>query len=551
MTETHLRVADGTAGAEGRATPGRRRAGGPIRLVDRRRYLLLSTALLVLMASQTLNQQWSTDFWEHSAVVRELATHPLHPRHPLLAVDATHPYFSPYTLAVGVFARLAGMGPIGALSVAAVLNLVLLLVAFRLLVTRLVANPLAPFYALLFTVVLWGASTWRWSGFLNLNSLGFVLPYPSMFATAVALLSLWALDLFLAGRGLAWLLGATVGGAVVLLTHPITAVAVGIGATALVVSRIDGRPGRLLPPLLAAGVVALLLVLAWPYYSLFDLVSQSSIYTSSHHGMYQGVAQCIFPALLALPLIVQRLRVNRRDPLGLMLVGGGAVYLWGGLSGNVTYGRILAFVVLVLHITLGGWFADLEQRVRRGAVRPAVARSAYAGLAVLLLVGLVGGGPGLLRTIPKPLLPDSLRSDSRLGKVSDRYGFLGGCTGQYDVILTDVGFSSVAVPTFGGKVVATGYPIPFVADTATRIADVRRFFAADATTAERRAILDRYRVTYLLVDEAQLDPLGIRDGSSDRLGDLVVVRDGLALVATGAELTARRSGGCELPRSVP
>lgn len=40
-------------------------------------------------------------------------------------------------------------------------------------------------------------------------------------------------------------------------------------------------------------------MLAWPYYSLLDLRSQSSIYTSSHHAMYQGVLQRSFPALVA------------------------------------------------------------------------------------------------------------------------------------------------------------------------------------------------------------------------------------------------------------
>jgi hypothetical protein len=537
MTETHLRDSE-AGGAQARQQPDRRRLGGLLDLADRHRYLLLSAALLALMVSQTLNQQWSTDFWEHSAVVRELATHLLHPRHPLLPVDATHPYFSPYTVAVGALGRLLGMGPIGALSVAAILNLVLFLVGFRLLVTRLAGNPLAPFYALVFTLVLWGLSPWRWSGFLNLNSLGFGLPYPSMFAIAATLLSLWALAVWLDGRRLVWLLGAAVGGAVVLLTHPIPAGAAAVGGAALVVGRLDRATWRrLLPPLLGAGAVVALLVLAWPYYSLLDLLAQSSIYTSSHHAMYQGVLQRIFPALVALPLVVQRLRADRRDPLGLMLLGGGTVYLWGWLSGNATYGRILSFVVLVLHIVLGAWFADLERRLRRGAFRRSAAALAYGGIAVLLLVGVAGVSPGLLRTIPTQLLPGSLRSDPRLAKASDRYGFLGDCTGQYDTVLTDLGFASLAVPTFGGKVVTTGYPIPFVGDKATRDADIRRFFDPGAGTDERRAILARYRVAYLLVEGAELD-------AAARLGEVVAEHDGLTLIATGPS-------GCQARGSAP
>ena len=519
--------------SDGRTAPGRRRLGRLISFADRHRYLLASSVLVVLMSSQTLNQQWSSDFWEHSAVVREFSTHLLHPHHPLLLVDATHPYFSPYTLAVGMLARLVGIGPLGALSVAAILNLLFFLIAFRLFVTRLVTSPLAPFYALVFTLVLWGLAPWRWSGFLNLNSIGFGLPYPSMFAIAVGLLSLWALDVYLKGHRLVWLLVTVVSGAVVVLTHPITAITVAVGGAALVVSRLDRRSWRLLAPLLGAAVLVLVLVLAWPYYSLLDLLSQSSIYTVSHDAMYQGILQRIFPALFAVPLIAQRVRANRRDPLALMLAGGFAVFVWGGLSGNLTYGRILSFLVLLLHIALAGWFADLEQRVRHGSDRASAAAAAYGGLALLLIIGVVGVSPGLLRTIPSSLLPESLRSDARLGKVSDRYGFLGDCTGQYDVILTDLGFSSLAVPTFGGKVVSTGYPIPFVGDKATRDEDVERFFRPNATTTDRLAILAKYHVSYLLVEQAQLDSLRIAAGTWDYLSRLVAEHDGLVLVAVG------------------
>ena len=502
-------------------------------LADRHRYLILSSILFVLMASQTLNQQWSTDFWEHSAVVRALAADLLHPDHPLLSVDATHPYFSPYTVAVGVLARLLSIGAVGALSIAAVVNLVLFLVAFWLFVGRLTASRTAPFYALLFALLLWGVRPWRWSGFLNLNSLGFGLPYPSMFATAVMLLSLWALLVQLEGGRRIWLLGPAVGGAVVLLTHPITAVAAGIGAAALVVGHLHRRSLRMLPWLLATAGATVLLTLAWPYYHVLDLLSQSSIYTGSHDPMYEQVLPRILPALLGLPVVLQRMRRDWRDPLGLMLIAAAAVYLWGGLTVNLTYGRIISFVVLVLQIALGAWFADVESRLREGSYEPWRAAAAYGGLAVLLLVGLVGVAPGLTRTVPYALLPEQLRSDARLAKVSDTYRFLGDCTRRTDVILTDLGFNSLTTPTFGGRVVATGYPLPFVGDVDQRTQDVQRFFAPDATSPERRAIITRYGVGYLLVTRAELGSLRTQRDLMDGL-KVVHEQGDLILLATGA-----------------
>jgi hypothetical protein len=131
-----------------------------------------------------------------------------------------------------------------------------------------------------------------------------------------------------------------------------------------------------------------------------------------------------------------------------------------------------------------------------------------------------------------------------VAKVSDAYGFLAGCTGQYDVILTDMGFSSLVVPTFGGKLVATGYSIPFVNDTATRQADVERFLAPDGTMADRRAILTRCGVYYPLVDQAEFDSLRTHEGSSGRLGD-VPEHGGLVLIATRSTSTAQGKGNCE------
>ena len=50
----------------------------------RHRYALLALVVLVLTGIQTLNGQWSTDMWEHVAVVRELIAHPFDPSHPLV-----------------------------------------------------------------------------------------------------------------------------------------------------------------------------------------------------------------------------------------------------------------------------------------------------------------------------------------------------------------------------------------------------------------------------------------------------------------------------------
>ncbi len=154
---------------------------------SRQRYWLLAGVVLVAVASQTRNQQWTTDMWMHAAAVREFASHPFHPGDPVISAVHDSAWLSPYTWVVGRLATLFGDNALTALSIAAVFNVGLLLVAFRSFVIELTGNRRAPFWALLAALLLWGPRAWRWSGVIHLDSIGYVAPYPSMFALAVFL----------------------------------------------------------------------------------------------------------------------------------------------------------------------------------------------------------------------------------------------------------------------------------------------------------------------------------------------------------------------------
>lgn len=507
---------------------------GLIRFIDQRRYLLASLALFALMTIQTLNEQWSLDFWGHSAVVRELATHPSDPMHPMLLLDAPHPNFSPYLLAVGWLGRLLRVGPIPALQIVGLVNLVLFLVGFRLFVLRLTESKRAPFYALLFAVILWGPSSWRWSGFINLNSLGFGLPFPSMFAVAVTLLAMVALIDFLDRPHVARLAALTIAAALVLLTHPITAIIGGIFAVALVVADFKTRRWRRYIALLGAASAGLLLTLAWPYFPLLRVLTDPALVAGQNidsRPLYEQVLQRSLPALLMLPFLAIRMRANWRDPLGLAFTGGLLLYLWGAVTQQFVYGRMLALPMLVLHIAFAGFVAEFEDLARRGGVRRRVVAAGIAGISILLAMGLIGASAALVRMVPSPLLPVNLRDDPRLAKVSDTYGFLTGCTGQYDVILTDLGLSSVVVPTFGGKVVAPPGPTAFVPDWEMRAADVKTYFRT-SSSAQRRRILDKHNVSFVLLNVSQFDRAGAG------VGKRIARHEQLVLVSTSGKVCA-------------
>ena len=96
----------------------------------RHRYAALAGVVLVLGLIQTLNGHWSTDMWEHAAVVRGLIDDPFRSTPPLTLLD------TPYTVTLGALGHVFGVNAVTILSVAAIANLALFLVALRLFVDR-------------------------------------------------------------------------------------------------------------------------------------------------------------------------------------------------------------------------------------------------------------------------------------------------------------------------------------------------------------------------------------------------------------------------------
>src|SRR6476469_64681 len=100
----------------------------------RHRYLMLGAAVTVLTSIQTKNGQWTTDMWEHVAVVRALIKDPYHATRTLTLLN------TPYSVTLGLLGRLFGTSAITILSFAAVANVVLFLVAFRCFVLAATRN---------------------------------------------------------------------------------------------------------------------------------------------------------------------------------------------------------------------------------------------------------------------------------------------------------------------------------------------------------------------------------------------------------------------------
>jgi hypothetical protein len=427
----------------------------------------------------------------------------------LFGIEAPHPFMSPYTLMVGLAARFTGSSAVDMLAAFGLVNLIALLIAFRLFSGELL-NRRAAFLALLFSLVLWGADPWRYSGFVHLNALGFVIAYPSIAALAVTMLCWYALLRWLKTSGKGWALVLLLGAPFVLLTHPITGMVLAAGLVALAAADGVEHPRKVLPIGAAVAGAAMTTAFVWPYYPWLTLIATGgSVYAEPNLAMYTGVAERIWPAALAIPVLVQRWRTHALDRLVCFVGLLALLYATGALLANGPLGRVLPALVLGLHLALADGLVTLDRRWRQ-AGQHLRSRLLYAAISVVLLVGTANMAGGLLRAVPHALLPATLQADPRLAPAVPLYAPLSQVIGADAVVLADLNFSR-HLPAFTGKVVAFIDPEAFVPDHDERRAAVTRFFA-DISTAERLSLLDRYDARFVAVDQrAAALPKALRD----------------------------------------
>jgi hypothetical protein len=387
-----------------------------------------------------------------------------------------------------------GFSAVNALIVMGLVNLLLLRVTLRAFVRAAFAAKHTDFYALLFMLVLWGPNPWMLSGFLHLNYLIRGTPYPSTFAIALTFLAWYLVVLVTKGYGVWRLILLIPITTTVFLVHPMTAGSMIIGCLVLTFCR--GRQPWLGAFIVGAACCAgFALALAWPYYPFPTLILGGSVrFDATNAPLYSAAAVLslmLFAAIIGLPLLVLRLKVNHRDFLVSMFSCFILVYLLGDASEKFVFGRVMFFMVFVLQLAAAAWFAENEARVELGP-----AADGRAWLRNLILIATGAGClvmlPGLISALP--IFQNSYGD----------YAFLSRATGQYDIVLSDFS-TSLKIPALAGKVVSLepDQVMIFVNHTAAE-KDTERFFS-DATSEQREQILRRYGVAFVLLNKYKID----------------------------------------------
>ncbi|MEV7002269.1 hypothetical protein AB0N62_31935 [Streptomyces sp. NPDC093982] len=457
------------------------------------------------------------DAGQHAAVVERLKADLLHPRHPMADLPgAGSPYYSPYAVTQGVFARLTGLGGWEVVRLAGALNLLVLLTGIGRLVRVLTPRPWAPVLALGAMTLLWGTERAWWSGYLSLMSMTGNLGYPSAFAIG---LTFWAWALTGARArgqgqgpeqgedrqqglvryvgpsglpGLAGYAGIGVLYGLILLIHPITAAAAALGAVAFVAGwqrgLLRGQGGALAVRWGVMTGTAVLLAWSWPYFDVFALAGDDSV-DWMHERLYEQLGGQFWLALLGLPALWLRWRRGSwRDPLVLLFALDCLLVAYGWVSGHYTYGRILGLTLVPLQFALAVELAAPRpwRRARR-----VLGAAAVAGACVGFLT--VQGGA----VVPRALDPVGLEQPS----LWPSYAWVARQVGKGEVVISDGHYAPRSIPGYGPNLAAPIWPDPALdeRERERRLADVRAYLSPASTRAERTTVARRYHARWLLL----------------------------------------------------
>jgi alpha-1,6-mannosyltransferase len=468
-------------------------------------YLLLSTVVVLGLALIAARRPWIGDFGLHAAVVERLRADLLDPGNPQVAADTASPYYSPYTVLLALVARLTGASGVTVLTVAAPFCVALLLYGLRRFVAVFTDSRWAPVLALVFVPLLWGPDAPAWSGFLALRGLPLISPYPSTVATALMLLC-WAVLAAAVDRP-RWWRWALVGllGVLTVLVHPFTGACAVLGVLALAVGRVR-RLGRAHLPGLAAGLVlALVIALSWPYFSVLGVLSAADDFDAIHVPLYRDPLRWYgLGFAVGLPAVLVRLRRDRLDPLAALFLITLLVVTFGGLTGRYALGRVWPVVLLSLQVALAVELADALPGAGRAASRAWVrTRRGVAAVvsAVLTAAACVAGFSfqygNLLLVLPQDQLSARVRAEHRVSRPPN-YGWAERHIAVGDVVLSDNRDAARALLRDGARFVTPPWPDPFLSDETQRAADQATMLNPATPAARRRELLDRYGVDWIL-----------------------------------------------------
>ena len=478
---------------------------------------LVLMAYVALCTGQRQNNL-GADAWEHQRAVLALTRHLWRPGNPTYASDLPSVRYSPYTVLWAVVCRATGITPYTALSVAAVVNTILLVVGVWLLLKSF-GEAAAAGAVLLVMVTLYGGVP-GWANSYALADLPWHQVNPSAFSFALVLIA-WSIfrpDTIGSGSLLLRCAAVVILMAIAMLDHGMTGAFGMMGL--FVLAAIESKNSLRLAMLAMAALIALAvagLCLCWPWYSFRSAVTwnHDSEFWFNRAFLTWELTQWTFPvavcSLFALPLI------NR--PVIRFGALGGSLMIATGLFAYFRHSAVLARFPLpgmIYGHLMVGVFA-FESRLLRPRTWPTRLKSLFRPIPVssqailettlaIVLIRFTVPQAIMIATQPwlaRPYLVKLLHhGEDRQSKVPAQLASLLAPVQEHDVVLSDLQ-TSWMIPSTNGRIVAAMHYELFVLDQRQRSQDVTDFFTT-ASDARRRQIIQQYGVRWIVLNRQEI-----------------------------------------------
>lgn len=486
-------------------------------LISTYSFITAALLLVILESILILKGEWVGDFWEHSAVVKELSEHLIHPNNPVIKSKTPHAFYSPYSLLVAVFSRSTGFDSISSLTWFAYFNLFLFIYAYYKFCKSIfrenyrVIATLCLFFILFF----YGEKPFQWSGFYHIRVLNYVLPYPSTFA-----ISLSFLILAIIAKGEAYInylntIIIIILSSIVFITHPTTAIFLFIGITSLNLSFINAPFGKSFLRSILLIFLSIALGLFWPYYNMFDLLfGNVHDFNQDSQILYNDIVIKNWPIALALPALLNfKDKVIRFLIVTIVLMM--LILILGYVTKNYGFSRLISNVLMFTH------FLVAYMIVEHVKVPVAYSKLYFLIFGVAIIISLALNRHRYLYTF----------NIFRKKDVAyyERYSFLKFKVLSDDIVLSDSESSSILI-SYNGKAISSKRPLYWVDDLNERRGAVESFFHRETSNSQRNFILHKYRPDYMLID---YNMVSIEDSTIVWLrlmGERVYYKNGLELI---------------------
>ncbi len=498
-------------------------------------FLLACAALIVAMFWDNATGAlvlWSptADYWADVAVLREWLQNGAPLSNPLVNDSGLSARFVPHLLALSVIGKLLGMDAIQLMVVGGVVNVVLIAIGLRLFLSYYFRQAWAPFLGVLVLFTFWGVAgigPGNGPGIFQLRNFLHIAAGPSSFAFGISLIGFWVtMRLLRSGTVLPiWALSLVTLQALVFVSHPLTGLFCASGCLLLVFTEFSTSVVTQLAAIVAV-LVGLAVAELWPFFSvwkltlgLYGIETADWVSAALFNAPLEGIATRAWGdalydpstvvAVLGLSLlgvpVVLRLMQRGEQPFVvygvlLMLVP----YLLNTVFTIPLAHRFLLFGVFYLQLALvWGWLRLISawsEIPRPPLATPILLLSVLVGIFAATTnvwlvfqekAGHVISGQTLNLVDSRSVLPDGIN-------VPDLYGDLLQPVAEDGVVLATPA-TGWPVPAFKGRVVALLNHNPLLPDGMERAQASDAFFYQAVDDVERIAIIQRYKVSNVLV----------------------------------------------------